>query len=483
MHYEAKIRVMVSVWGSALFCACSTGQTGDVPTGGGGGVGGLGTGGLVGSGGAQSGGAFGSGGGATGANGGTGAGGLGSGGDASGGGPAGTGGFESGTCAGEPLLQVEGPTFDCGARGHIFETAGPADNRVNYALLGDGYDATLVETLFVEHVENMLDHESAGFYSAIGEPYARYSKFINICGLKLASADACIDNADIGRSCDTLFDGRCEPPCDAGGTRLGIVNGSKVNMALAEEIPSDVDIDWVGVTINADADGWWNSGGSIMVWNGGFSNELQSASVALHEGGHTYHGLADEYGGTSQDCGEFNELNSTADPSGEKWAHWLGYVDERSDPRPRPPGLNGDTFGTFEQGVFEGSRYCDTGQYRPSQDSEMNLLPQPFNMPSVEKIILDIYAIVQPIDAHTDNSAPLASPSGLQVRVVDPDVLTIEWSVDGAVVAAEGSECFVLPQLSAGEHEVSVRVYDDTTWVRRERELLEQSVTWQVSVP
>lgn len=485
MQHEAKILVTMVLLSSALLGACGTTQGADegVPTGGRTGVDGMATGGLVGSGGAASGGASAGSGGATGGSGGAGAGGLGSGGDATGGSPAGSGGSDPGTCAGEPLLEASGPAFECGESGHVFQTAGPADNRVNYAVLGDGYDATSIETLFIEHVQNMLNHESAGFYSAIGEPYTRYRKFINICGLKLASTDACIDNADIGRSCDTLFDGRCEPPCDAGGTRLGIVNGSKVNMALADEIPSDVDIDWVGVTINADADGWWNSGGAVMVWNGGFANELQSASVALHEGGHTYHGLADEYGGTSQNCGESQEINSTADPSGEKWAHWLGYDDERTDPRPRPQGLNGDTFGTFEQGVFEGSRYCDTGQYRPSQDSEMNLLPQPFNMPSAEKIILDIYSIVQPIDAHTDNSAPLVSPSGLQVRVVDPDVLTIEWSVDGAVIADEDGECFVLPQLASGEHEVSVRVYDDTPWVRRERDLLEQSVSWAIAVP
>lgn len=113
----------------------------------------------------------------------------------------------------------------------------------------------------------------------------------------------------------------------------------------------------------------------------------------------------------------------------------------------------------------------------------MNLLPQPFNMPSAEKIILDIYSVVEPIDAHTDNSTSLTAPTGLQVRVVDPDVLTIEWSVDGSVVVGEAGECFVLPELSAGQHEVSVRVYDQTPWVRRERELLEQSVSWEIDVP
>lgn len=220
-----------------------------------------------------------------------------------------------------------------------------------------------------------------------------------------------------------------------------------------------------------------------MVWNGGYRDRLASASVALHEGGHTFHGLADEYGGTSTTCGEFQELNSTSDPAAEKWAHWLEYNDERNDTRPLPPNLAARPYGTFVQGIYEGSRYCDQGQYRPSRDSEMNQLPQPFNMPSVEKIILDIYSIVEPVDAHTDNRKPLNDPGGLEVRVVDPEILKIEWSVDGEVALGQTGECFVMPSLAAGDHEVSARVYDETPWVRRDRELLEQTVTWEVQVP
>lgn len=483
MQPDKKIRPTTLALGALLLTACGTTpvdgtdagasggatSTGGAPAGGSFGAGGTSSGGT----GPSSGGQDGSGASATGGNA--------AGGSPAAGGQAGTGGSAPGTCGGEPLLEVDGPALDCGESGHIFEAAGPAANRVNYAILGDGYDQEQIDTLFIEHVELMLAHESGGFYSALGEPYARHRKFINICGLKLASADACIDNADISRSCDTPFDGRCEPPCGSGGTRLGVVNNSKVNAAIAAEVPSEFDIDWAAVTLNGDADGWWNSGGAVMVWNGGYADMLATASVALHEGGHTFHRLADEYGGTSQNCGEFQELNSTADPEGEKWAHWIGYNDERTDSRPRP--TNGATYGTFEQGVFEGSRYCDQGQYRPSQNSEMNLLPQPFNMPSIEKIILDIYSIVEPIDAHTDNSEPLVAPQGLQVRVVDPEVLMIEWSVDGSVVAGESGECFLLPELAAGEHEVSVRVYDPTEWVRRDRELLEQTVSWQVSIP
>ncbi len=408
-----------------------------------------------------------------------------SGGESAGGGGAssGGGGGTGDTCGGEPLLELPSEGFDCGASGHVFENAGPADNRVNYIIVGDGYTSELLDTLFVEHIENMLYDEQTGQYSAIGEPYTRYRKFVNVCGLQIASNDACVDNADIGRSCDTPFDGRCVPGCGSGGTRLGVVNEGKVNAAVAEVLPEGVDVDWMGVTLNADETGWWNSGGSVMVWNGAFGNRSNAASVALHEGGHSFHRLADEYDGTSSNCGEFDEVNSTADPGAEKWAHWLTFDDARTDDRPRPSNQAANPYGTRTQGAFQGSRYCSAGQYRPSEHSQMNLLPRPFNMPSAEKIILDIYSIVDPIDAHTDNSVPLTAPGGLQVRVVDPEVIQVEWSVDGVVAEAASGECFVMPELDAGTHTITARAYDDTPWVRRDEELLSQTVSWEVVVP
>lgn len=409
--------------------------------------------------------------------------------------PESTGGTSPGTggetgvdgplCGGMPLLEAGGEAFDCGPAGHVFENAGRPDNRVNYVIVGDGYTEELLDTAFIEHVENMLHHEQAGQYSAIGEPYGRYRKFVNVCGLKVASGDACIDNPDIGRSCDTPFDGQCLSSCAPNGDRRATVNAGKVRDAMAELLPESIDVDWAAATVNGDEDGWWNSGGSIMVWNGNYGNRLNAASVALHEGGHAFHRLADEYGGdrTGGQCGEFDELNSTADPMAAKWAHWLEYDDARNDDRPRPGNQSSNPYGTREQGAFQGSRYCDSGQYRPSQHSQMNILPRPFNMPSVEKIILDIYAIVDPIDNHTDNSEPLTDPGVLQVRVVDPEVIQVEWAIDGEVVEASGGECFALPELASGNHTVTARAYDDTPWVRRNRELLEQTVSWEVVIP
>jgi hypothetical protein len=157
-----------------------------------------------------------------------------------------------------------------------------------------------------------------------------------------------------------------------------------------------------------------------------------------------------------------------------KWAEWLGYVMEGGSP----------LWNLGEHGIVAGGRYCgpSSNVARPTQDSEMNLLPYAHNMPSIQKIIHDIYAIVRPIDAHTPNEGVFSGLGELSVRVVDPEVIQLEWSIDGQVVAETG-ECLSLADLEPGEHLIQVRAYDDTPWVRDRRDDLEQVVQWNVVVP
>src|SRR5688572_25059425 len=104
----------------------------------------------------------------------------------------------------------------------------------------------------------MLEHEQ-GMFGDLSEPYRTYRNFINICALKIASNDSCVDDHDTGLQCDTAFDGYGD---DA--SRLGIVDDRKVRAAVASHMPNEIDVDWIGVSINAGADNWWNSGGGIM---------------------------------------------------------------------------------------------------------------------------------------------------------------------------------------------------------------------------
>jgi hypothetical protein len=194
----------------------------------------------------------------------------------------------------------------------------------------------------------------------------------------------------------------------------------------------------------------------------------------MHEGGHAFQRLADEYGGDCTFSGSEDRLriNVTMDATNTagKWTEWLAF-----DHSP----------GTGVQGIIEGAEYCDRGAYRPSEDSVMNILwdSSYFNAISREQAVRIIYEKVDPIDSSTPSSE--STVHVLNVQVIDPAVIKLEWSVDGDVVAGATSADFdVAAQgLPSGSHVITARAYDDTEWVRGDRAELEQTVEWTIAVP
>lgn len=385
------------------------------------------------------------------------------------------------------------PPLDCGAEGWAVENHGPPKNRVNYVILADGYTAATVETELVTHINAMLkrrfEHES-------GQPYGRYRNFVNICVMKAISANNGIGNGP------TAFDG------GNGGDRLAAVNEAKVNAYLKANLPASFELDWKAVVLNQAK--WENTGARLMLWSGAHAD---APGAALHEGGHGFHQLADEYcaKATGPDCGNDTnktgtagkaeaEVNTAGDPATTdgKWDLWLGSTQK---------GLNVPDLGaTGVQSTFVGSRYLDSGQYRPSSNSMMNSLfglnvNTSFNSVSREQIVFSIWRAVTPIDSTDPPPGALTNPRSLTVNVIDPAVINVDWTVDGTTTI-NGGTTFSTAQLSSGAHTISARAYDNastdlvrnrsntcppsvtggychaTSWKRSE-----QTVSWTVSKP
>ena len=404
------------------------------------------------------------------------------------GGAAGAGSAGGGSAGSAPI-----PPLDCGSQGWAVENHGPPKNRVNYVILADGYTATTVETELVTHINAMLkrrfEHES-------GQPYGRYRKFVNICVMKAISESNGIGNGS------TAFDG------GNGGDRLAAVNETKVNAYLKAQVPASFEIDWKAVVLNQAK--WENTGARLMLWSGAHAD---APGAALHEGGHGFHQLADEYcaKATGSGCGNDTkqtgsagkaeaEVNSAGDPSTTdgKWDLWLGTTQK---------GLNVPDMGaTGVQGTFVGSRYVDSGQYRPSSNSMMNSLfglnvNTSFNSVSREQIIFSIWRAVTPIDSTEPPAGAVTNPAMLTVNVIDPAVINVDWTVDGTTTS-NGGTSLSLATLASGVHTISAKAYDNasmdlvknrtstcppsvtggychgTSWKRSE-----QVVTWTVTKP
>ena len=347
------------------------------------------------------------------------------------------------------------PPLDCGPDGWAVENAGPPSNRVNYVILADGYGANSVNTTLEQHIQRYLDRR---FNHESGEPYGRYRKFVNICVMKVVSASDGIGNGP------TAFDG------GNGGDRLARVNGQKVTAYLDANLPETLEVDWKAVVLNQGL--WENTGAATMLWSGA---NRDAPGAALHEGGHGFHQLADEYcaRATGAGCGqnvagaagqEYAEVNSSGNPltTGGKWNLWLGSVQK---------GLKVPDLGaTGLQGAFVGSRYADTGQYRPSSNSMMNSLfgsnvNTSFNSVSREQMIFSIWRAVHPVDATEPAPGNVNQPTTLSVQVVDPAVISIDWEIDGQVVAerAGGTLDVAAARLEPGSHTIVAHAYDNAS--------------------
>jgi hypothetical protein len=356
----------------------------------------------------------------------------------------------------EPVAPPEIEPLDCGPDGWVVENHGPPENRVNYIILGDGYDSTTIDTTLEEHIQTAMDRR---FGHESGEPYGRYRKFVNICVMKVVSETNGIGNGP------TAFDG------GNGGQALARVDTRKVRAYLDENLPERVEPSWTAVVLNQAK--WENTGSMVMLWSGGNND---AAGAALHEGGHGFHQLADEYGTcTGARCGEdtngsgptgeeYQEVNSTGNPgtTGSKWDLWFGSTQKAiKDPNGEATGL---------QSTFSGSRYEgeSEGQYRPSANSMMNSLfglrpDTSFNAVSREQMVFSIWQFVRPIDSTVPEAGPVDGKGVLQVNVIDPDVISVDWSVDGEMVAENGGVTFNTQELTSGEHVVEARAYDNAT--------------------
>lgn len=367
------------------------------------------------------------------------------------------------------LACLFGSILPARAESFTFDTVvhtGSSSNRVDLVFLGDGYTQDQIETVYAPQVDSVLSY----IFDGRQDPYPRYRNFFNVHRINVISAETGADVPDDGIYVDTVLDARYGSyPMQ----RLLQITPWKATTVVDDTLAgTQITADMRMVTVNSSLYG--GSGGSYAVFAGGNS---YAGELALHESGHSFAGLADEYGGGGTYSGyEPGEPNVTADPNVSKWSAWVGYDDPDNSLSP--------------VGAYEGARYYNYGIYRPTDTSKMRSLGQPFNAVSREEIIHTIYSHVNPLDDWAGNvtgdsgdKVTLSQTGRLWVDVVDEDVFDIRWSVNGEQVATNVTELdlFALG-CGPGTWQVLAEVEDPTDWVRTERELLEDSLAFEVTL-
>jgi hypothetical protein len=116
-----------------------------------------------------------------------------------------------------------------------------------------------------------------------------------------------------------------------------------------------------------------------------------------------------------------------------------------------------------------------------------------FNSVSREKMVMDIWRYVVPIDSTEPAAGAVNNPTMLKVNVIDPNVINVDWTVDGTVKTNAGPT-FMVTGLASGSHTISAKAYDNagpdlvrhttgTTWGRGSWARSVQTVMWTVTVP
>lgn len=320
---------------------------------------------------------------------------------------------------------------------------GPAENRVDIVVIGDGYMESELG-IFATNSANIIDN----FFSQ--SPLAEYHSYFNVHRVDVISIDSGVDHdPEQGVLKDTALD--MGYWC-SGTERLLCVSVSKAIAAANNAI----DVDQILAIANSTKYGGAGYSSSNLGTVSG--NNSSAVEVAIHEFGHSFADLADEYnyGQSETYTGlEFNRPNVSIYQSGQmledlsKWYRWmdLGEVD-----------------------TFEGANYHVFGAYRPTINSKMKSLGQPFGPINIEQFIIKIYQTVSPIDD--------ATPTGIYnhgaiftvtpIQPADHD-LDIQWWVDGVLIDNDGATEFDTSGLNSDiDHSISVRVTENTGWVRDE---------------
>lgn len=352
-------------------------------------------------------------------------------------------------------------------------TKGITDNRVNLLFMGDGY-TNGQSSQFNAHVDQAINYFK-GF-----EPYKSYQNFFSFERLFTTSNQS---GADKPAPCfaspvmrDTAFDAQY---CIQNTERLLTVNDIKVLIAAA----ASPNFDTIVMVVN---DTVYGGSGSVVAT---FSANSLSHEIFVHEFGHTFTGLADEYTDPYPgypDCDDVFAFNCEPNVTNHTIRSRIKWRNiDPSTPIPTP-----DTFQyNGVVGLFEGARYLENNMYRSERFCNMRELDDEFcgvcQQAFINRIYFGEYAdggagkisLIEPNSPYPgSNVIPglVSVTQGFTVDILAPlHGLEVTWSVDDVVqqsnVTTQTYQLFNFTPQSDDIYKIKVEVKDPKYYTVFER--------------
>lgn len=313
--------------------------------------------------------------------------------------------------------------------------------RINYVILSDGYTSGQLPTF----ITNATSISTQIFNKT---PFKEYSGFFNVYAIEVPSNESGADHP--GTATDVTEPVAGHPVIDVdnyfGSTfdygnihRLLVpVNSAAVNSVVATNYPGADQ-----VVILANSTYYGGSGGTYAT----SSLNVAAAEVTIHEIGHSFASLADEYWAGDIYAAEKPNMTAEVDPALVRWADWVG-----------------------ESGVgvyVHGASGTPANWYRPHQSCEMRALSNEFCGVCRETIIDEIYALTDPIDSYVPASNMVSYsgtdiPFSLGLVLPDPNTLSIEWVMDGTSIGTGDNVIINSSNLPLETNTLVANVTDET---------------------
>ena len=375
-------------------------------------------------------------------------------------------------------------------------------NRLDLVVLAEGY-TTSEQTKFQSDV--------AAFQSRMfsTSPYKEYAGYVNLVPLFIASSQSgadhpryqanctttscCADTASqsdprAGTFVNTALDGHF---CTAQVHRLITVNDAKT-YAAADAYPN-----WDALMVLVNDPVYGGAGGAFAT----FTTHSSAGLIAIHEFGHSFTGLADEYetpypgfpacsdaAGSTSPC-ERNVTN-LATAAQVKWSTWF------------TPGIAIPTpAGTPGTGLFAGARYQSRGMYRPRHTCAMRELGVAFCPICAESYVLKLYtphagnrntpiSLVEPGTQSPANSATVVLAAGVSrsfsatILRPAPDSVRLQWYLDGQPISGATTASYSYLPTAGGPSIRKLRLdaWDGSALIASKNAPPRSSSTWTLQI-
>lgn len=315
---------------------------------------------------------------------------------------------------------------------------GPLDNRINVVILGDGFTQQELPK-FATEAKNFAD-----FFLGY-DPYLHYRNYFNFFAIRTPSAESGVTNPG------TAPDAYKDQPVGVKNTFFGSTFGSSIHRLvtiskydvlyalLAKQLPM---YDLVIVLVNTPFYG--GSGGSISV----HTLHTQANTIGVHEIGHTFSHLNDEYWAGPGYGREAPNMTKESSPALVKWKNWLNQT-----------GI----------GIYKHGETGDAALWHKPANGTclMEYLNQEFCAVCREATVETLLKQVNPIENVEPAAGSVVTVNDAQTFKVSllapsPNTLQVQWTVNGELLSTTGAELTLMPEQAPNGAILAASVFDTT---------------------